>query len=211
VRCSTPESSVQCVHGRNILLLEVLRRLAVQLNEGDHLFPGEACSRRCSRSVRSPSRWSMRSRSAWMVGNGIFEPIRKQIEACRQSELTAVNGRNDSSIRHSSKANWRFRGTSRVVRTICISIRDTTSSYRGRCGACRTRSRQRLKTWTRFRSSGQQQSSAVSSRRASSRASEGTSAFVIKRYAHMEYRALPQFALNINQASMHFYDPFGYR
>jgi hypothetical protein len=100
-----------------------------------------------------------------------FEPMRKQFEAWRQSELADVTAK---MIIYQAFIESELEVPRHLARRVHdLYFRNTTSSNRVRSGACRTRSRLHSKTWTRFRNSGQQPSSAVSSKLASRRVSEG--------------------------------------
>jgi hypothetical protein len=100
-----------------------------------------------------------------------FEPMRKQVELWRQSEVTDVTAKMIIYQAFIESEPEVPRHLARRVHDLYFERPSTTSSSRVRSGAYLTRLPPRLKIW-RFRSSGQQPSSVVFSKPASSRASE---------------------------------------
>jgi hypothetical protein len=99
-----------------------------------------------------------------------FEPMRKQVETWHQIELSDVSAK---MIIYQAFIESELEVPKHLARRVHdFYFRNTTNSNRARCGVCRTRSRLRLRTSTRFHSSGRRQSSAASSKPGSSRASE---------------------------------------
>lgn len=80
-----------------------------------------------------------------------FEPMRRQLAAWRKCELTDVTAK-VAIYEASSRANWRLQSILLTRFTISISNRHTTSSSRGRSGACPTPSLRRSRHSNRSRS-----------------------------------------------------------